>query len=53
MPAESKAQQAAAAIAEHAPSKLYSRNRGLLKMAKPELSKFSTTKTTGLPRRKP
>jgi hypothetical protein len=51
MPAESKAQQAAMAIAEHSPSKLYSKNRGLLKMSKPKLSEFASTKTAGLPRR--
>jgi hypothetical protein len=51
MPAVSKDQQKAMAIAEHEPSKLYSRNRGLLKMSKPKLSEFASTKTSGLPRR--
>ena len=32
MPARSKAQAIAAAIAEHAPSKLYARNQGLANM---------------------
>jgi hypothetical protein len=34
MPATSKAQAIATAIAEHAPEKLYARNQGLLKMSK-------------------
>lgn len=51
MPAVSKAQQQAAAIAEKSPNKLYAKNKGLLKMGKPELSKFSSTKANGLPRK--
>jgi hypothetical protein len=51
MPAVSEAQRTAMAIAEHNPGKLYARNRGLLKMSKPKLSEFASTKSNGLPRR--
>lgn len=51
MPSVSKAQQAAMAIAEHDPKKLYTRNSGLLKMSKSKLSEFASTKTSGLPRK--
>lgn len=49
MPAVSKAQRAAAAIAEHHPEKLHKKNRGLLKMGKKELHKYASTKEKGLP----
>lgn len=49
MPAVSKAQQVAMAIAEHAPGKLYARNKGLLGMTKPQLHDFAATKRKGLP----
>ena len=49
MPAVSKAQQKAMAIAEHAPDKLYKRNRGLLGMSREKLSEFASTKRKGLP----
>ena len=49
MPAKSKAQQQAMAIAEHQPSKLYARNRGLLGMSKEQLSEYASTKRKGLP----
>lgn len=49
MPAKSKAQQEAMAIAEHAPGKLYKRNAGLLKMSKSQLSDFASTPRKGLP----
>ncbi len=52
MPSVSKAQQAAMAIAEHEPSKLFAKNKGMLKMSKAELSKFASTKTKGLPKHK-
>ena len=52
MPAKSKAQQQAAAIAKHEPSKLYKRNRGLRKMKKKALHKYAATKHHGLPKRK-
>jgi hypothetical protein len=51
MPATSKAQQQVMAIAEHSPSKLYARNRGLLKMTKSQLHDFAATKRKGLPAR--
>jgi hypothetical protein len=44
MPAESKAQRIAMAIAEHAPGKLYARNRGMLKMSHTQLHDFAATK---------
>ena len=49
MPAVSKKQQRLFAIAEHNPSKLYKKNRGMAKMSKEELHKFASTKTKGLP----
>jgi len=52
MPAVSKAQRRAMAIAKHHPSKLYKRNRGLLKMSKSHLHDFAKTKEHGLPRKK-
>jgi hypothetical protein len=50
MPATSQKQQQAMAIAEHAPEKLYSRNKGLKKMSKSQLHDFASTKRKGLPR---
>jgi len=44
MPAVSRKQQQATAIAEHAPAKLYKRNRGLLGMTKGQLHDFASTK---------
>lgn len=52
MPAKSKAQQEAMAIAEHEPNKLYSRNKGLLGMGKSQLHDFASTPTKGLPYKK-
>jgi hypothetical protein len=49
MPSVSKDQQITAAIAKNEPSKLYARNRGMLKMGKKSLSEFASTKRTGLP----
>ena len=49
MPAVSKAQQEAMAIAEHAPTKLLKRNRGLLKMSHQQLHEFASTPRGGLP----
>ncbi len=51
MPAKSKAQQAVMAIAEHQPSKLYKRNRGLLQMSKKQLHDYASTPRKGLPRK--
>jgi hypothetical protein len=52
MPSVSKSQQQAMAIAEHAPGKLYDRNRGLLKMSHRQLHDFASTPTKELPKRK-
>ena len=51
MPAESKAQQQLFAIAEHEPSKLYSKNRKLGKLSRETLHEFAATKTKKLPKR--
>lgn len=50
MPAKSRAQQAAMAIAEHSPSKLRPENRGLLSMSQEQLHDFAATPTKGLPK---
>ena len=47
MPAKSKEQQQLMAIALHHPSKVYKRNRGVLKMKKKSLRDFATTKLSG------
>jgi hypothetical protein len=52
MPAVSKKQQEAMAIAEHEPGKLDKKNRGLLKMSHKQLHDFAATPRTGLPVRK-
>lgn len=52
MPAKSKSQQRAMAIAEHSPGKLSEKNKGLLKMSKNQLSEFASTPRKGLPQRK-
>lgn len=52
MPAKSKAQRIAMAIAEHEPGKLYARNRGLAKMSKKSLHEFASTPEKGLPKKK-
>ncbi len=52
MPAVSKKQRIAMAIAEHHPEKLYSRNKGLKKMSKGQLHDFAATKEKGLPLKK-
>jgi len=52
MPSVSKKQQEAMAIAEHDPSKLYKRNRGLLRMSHKALHDFAATPRAGLPTRK-
>jgi hypothetical protein len=48
MPAVSKKQQQAMAIAEHEPEKLYSKNKGLLKMSHEQLHDFAATPHGGL-----
>ncbi len=52
MPAKSKAQRRAAAIAKHHPEKLYKRNKGMKSMSKDELHKMATTNEKGLPKKK-
>jgi DNA gyrase/topoisomerase IV subunit B len=49
MPAKSKKQQQAMAIAEHEPKKLYKRNKGLKKMSQEQLHDFASTPTKKLP----
>lgn len=48
MPAKSISQRRLMAIAEHHPSKLYSRNKGVLSMSKSQLHDFAATKEKGL-----
>jgi hypothetical protein len=52
MPAVSRNQRIAMAIAEHHPEKLDKRNRGLLRMSKKQLHEFASTPEAGLPKRK-
>lgn len=52
MPAKSKAQRKAMAIAKHAPSKLHKKNRAMLKMTGKQLHEFASTKEKGLPKKK-
>lgn len=49
MPAVSKKQRRAMAIAEHHPSELYSKNKGLLKMSHQQLHDFAATSEKKLP----
>ena len=49
MPAKSEAQRRAMAIAEHHPSQLYEKNKGMKKMSKSQLHDFAATKEKGLP----
>jgi len=51
MPAKSKNQRVAMAIAEHAPSKLNKKNKGLTKMSKKQLHEFAATPSKGLPKK--
>ena len=44
MPAKSDKQRSLMAIAEHAPDKLYKKNRGVLKMTMQQLHEFASTK---------
>lgn len=50
MPAKSEAQRRLMAIAEHNPSALYKKNRGVAKMSHQQLHDFASTK--GLKRKK-
>lgn len=51
MLALSQSQQQLMAIAEHAPNKVYKRNRGVLKMSMGQLRDFAATKVTKLPKK--
>jgi hypothetical protein len=53
MPAKSNAQRIAAAIAEHQPSALLPRNKGLLGMSQDQLHEFASTSTKGLSKKSP
>lgn len=53
MPAVSKKQRVAIAIAEHNPGKLYKRNSGLRAMSQQQLHDFTSTSARGLPVKKP
>ena len=53
MPAKSKAQQEAMAIAEHEPGKLDPKNKGLLSMTGSQLHDFASTPRKGLPQYAP
>lgn len=50
MPAVSRKQQQLMAIAEHDPSKVYAKNRGVLKMSHQQLHDFAATKQKELGR---
>jgi len=52
MPSTSKDQRRAMAIAEHHPSELYQRNRGLLKMSHQQLHDFASTQEKDLPKKR-
>lgn len=52
MPSVSRAQQIAMQIAEHAPGKLYKKNRGLLKMSHTQLHEFAVGSEKGKPYKK-
>lgn len=49
MPAESKAQRIAMAIAEHHPEDLNEKNKGLADMTHKQLHEFASTPEKGLP----
>ena len=51
MPAVSKKQRRAIAIAEHSPGKLYKRNKGMMKMKKSDMHDMAATKEKGLPKK--
>lgn len=52
MPAVSRNQRIAAAIAAHHPEQLYTRNQGLLGLSLKQLHEFAATKSKGLPKKK-
>ena len=49
MPAKSKAQRKLMAIAEHHPSQVSAKNRGVLQMSKSQLHDFAATSTKNKP----
>ena len=49
MPAKSKKQQIAMAIAEHHPEELFERNKAMLSMTHKQLHEFASTKRKKLP----
>lgn len=51
MPAVSKNQRIAMAIAEHHPEELNEKNKGLLSMSKSQLHDFAATPEKGLPQK--
>ena len=51
MPAVSKKQRIVMAIAEHHPSELRAKNKGLLSMSHKQLHDFASTPEKGLPER--
>ena len=51
MPALSRNQRIAMAIAEHNPDKLYAKNKGMLSMSHDQLHDFASTPEKGLPQR--
>ena len=51
MPSRSQAQQIAMSIAEHEPSKLDAKNKGMLKMSHQQLHDFAATPRKGLPKK--
>lgn len=52
MPSVSKKQQRLMAIAEHAPEKLYDRNKDVFGMSKKQLHEYASTPRKGLPNKK-
>jgi len=53
VPSVSQDQQIATSIAEHDPSKLYKRNKGLLGMNHQQLHDFAATPRSELPKKAP
>lgn len=52
MPAVSKKQARMFRIAEHAPGKIYEKNKGAKEMSKEEMHKMASTKESNLPLKK-
>lgn len=52
MPAVSRDQRTATAIAEHHPDQLYERNKGLASMSHQQLHDFAATPEKNLPKKK-